>query len=124
MFNRRDNRHFNVLRLTWYTYLILGCWSLGHVHASGSKARKLQGAGVPRGWELREALEKLDRDLYDNAPGPERPYISQLKNPCWATDVDGRGPYGGAVRCLPYALLLGGFQCGAASLFAALSKHP
>ncbi|KAG2498747.1 hypothetical protein HYH03_003486 [Edaphochlamys debaryana] len=82
---------------------------------------------IIRGWELREVLGRLDKEIYDNAPGPEKPFIPELKNPCWAVGAPGdEGGVSGLppVRCLPYAMIVGGFQSGAASLFQALFKHP
>ncbi|EFJ46167.1 hypothetical protein VOLCADRAFT_93309 [Volvox carteri f. nagariensis] len=100
-------------------------WAHKRVYALGALGRQLHSVRLPRGWELREALEKLDKELYDNAPGPERSFMSALKNPCWASPSAGvPDGDGGAVNCLPYAMIMGGFHCGAASLWQALYKHP
>ncbi|PNW78886.1 hypothetical protein CHLRE_09g393321v5 [Chlamydomonas reinhardtii] len=104
---------------------------LGNVAAvEGSAQRALQGAALPRGWELREALAVLDPDLYANGPGPDRPFLDLpgLASPCWrhgdegSADDDAGNRSG--VRCLPAAMILGGFQCGSQSLWAAVYKHP
>ncbi len=61
--------------------------------------------------------------MYDSAPGPDRPFLPDQLNPCWAGPGGGDDKAGG-MRCLPYAMILGGFQSGAASLFTAVYKHP
>ncbi|KAG2432485.1 hypothetical protein HXX76_008830 [Chlamydomonas incerta] len=97
---------------------------------SDGAVRALQAASLPRGWELREALAVLDPDLYANGPGPDRPFLDLpgLASPCWRHGDEGsadddEGNRSG-VRCLPAAMILGGFQSGSQSLWAAVYKHP
>ncbi|GLI70541.1 hypothetical protein VaNZ11_015457 [Volvox africanus] len=111
----------NMMLLSVFLILTNELWMHGRIYALDTLERQLLAARLPRGWELREALEKLDKDLYDNGPSPERPFVSALKNPCWAAKAKADD---GELNCLPYAMVMGGFHCGAASLWQALYKHP
>ena len=72
-------------------------------------------------------LKELDPQTFEALPpSGGRQFSSDFKNPCWREGAGGGGGEGegGALRCLPYYYVIGGWQCGGQALQAALSGHP